>query len=167
MGIPGADVVAVGSLTCLVLSPTQPSAFAGRGGGTCPTGRRLHSSPTAGNVGSGVLSSDVSGQVMRKIGALSAYRSQFALEPDMFPEFLLRDIFGREYFVAATADRPVRAPEVRNARRAPSALGTVPQRHVNSPGSLGWLHDPGPRCLQIGSGALPARWPPATGDDCS
>ena len=57
--------VAVGSLTCLVLSPTQPSAFAGRGRGTCPTGRRLHSSPTAGNVGSGVLSSDVSGQVMR------------------------------------------------------------------------------------------------------
>jgi LmbE family N-acetylglucosaminyl deacetylase len=133
-GHPGADVVAAGSLTCLVLSPTQPTAFAGRGRRTCLTGRRPHSSLAAGNVGRGVLSSDVSGQVMRKIGALSAYRSQFALEPDMFPEFLLRDIFGREYFVAATADRPVRAPEVRNACRAPSALGTVPQRHVTSPG---------------------------------
>ena len=40
---------------------------------------------------------------MRKVGALSAYRSQFPLEPGMFPEFLLREIFGREYFAAGPA----------------------------------------------------------------
>ena len=39
--------------------------------------------------GQGVVSCDVSEQVMRKVEALSAYRSQFPLEPDMFPEFLL------------------------------------------------------------------------------
>jgi len=30
--------------------------------------------------------------------AVAAYRSQLPLEPDMFPEFLLQEIFGREYF---------------------------------------------------------------------
>ena len=40
---------------------------------------------------------------MRKVQALSAYRSQFPLEPDMFPEFLLTEMFGREYFVAVPA----------------------------------------------------------------
>jgi LmbE family N-acetylglucosaminyl deacetylase len=101
-GHPGADVVAAGSLTCLVLSPTRPTAFAGRGRGARLTGGPQQASPAAGDA-KGILSTDVSEQVMRKIGALSAYRSQFSLEPDMFPEFLLRDIFGREYFVAATA----------------------------------------------------------------
>ena len=38
---------------------------------------------------------------MRKVEALSAYRSQFPLEPGMFPEFVLQEIFGCEYFVAA------------------------------------------------------------------
>ena len=50
--------------------------------------------------GQGVVCCDVSGQVMRKVEALSAYRSQFPLQSDMFPEFLLQEMFGREYFVA-------------------------------------------------------------------
>jgi LmbE family N-acetylglucosaminyl deacetylase len=120
-GHPDADVVAAGSLTCLVLSPTRPTAFAGRGRGARLTGGRPHALPAVGDAGRGVLSSDVSGQVMRKIGALSAYRSQFSLEPDMFPEFLLRDIFGREYFLAATTDRLV-AQSAHGGRVARSAV---------------------------------------------
>jgi LmbE family N-acetylglucosaminyl deacetylase len=67
----------------------------------------------AGNVraSQGVASCDVSGQVTRKIAALSAYRSQFPLEPDMFPEFLLREMFGCEYFVAAPTGRPAHLDE--------------------------------------------------------
>lgn len=48
---------------------------------------------------------------MRKVEALSAYRSQFPLEPDMFPAFLLQEMFGREYFVAFP-DRPAQSDEM-------------------------------------------------------
>jgi hypothetical protein len=54
----------------------------------------------------------VSGQVRRKVEALSAYRSQFPLEPDMFPQFLLTEIFGREYFVAVPAGPPAHLDQV-------------------------------------------------------
>jgi LmbE family N-acetylglucosaminyl deacetylase len=112
------DVIATASLTCLVLSPAAPAKFAGRGPGArlagALPGRQASASPAAGTVraGQGVVSCDVSGQVMRKIEALSAYRSQFPLEPDMFPEFLLQEIFGREYFMAASAGRPAHLDEV-------------------------------------------------------
>ena len=69
----------------------------------------------------GVVCCDVSGQVTRKVGALSAYRSQFPLEPDMFPEFLLREIFGREYFVAVPAGQVAYPDEVPVLEPAPSA----------------------------------------------
>ena len=49
---------------------------------------------------------------MRKVEALSAYRSQFPLEPDMFPEFLLREMFGWEYFVASAIGRAAHPDEV-------------------------------------------------------
>ena len=49
---------------------------------------------------------------MRKVDALSAYRSQFPLKPDMFPEFLLQEMFGCEYFVAVPTGRPVHLDEV-------------------------------------------------------
>jgi len=113
-----ADVVAAASLTCLVLSPAPPAKFAGRGRGARLAGvlpaARPDPPPVAGSARAvqGVVCCDVSGQVMRKVGALSAYRSQFPLEPGMFPEFLLREIFGREYFVAVPAGRAVHPDEV-------------------------------------------------------
>ena len=102
-----ADVVAATDLTCLVLSPEPPAKFAGRGPGArlagALPGTPATASPAAGHVpaGQGIVCCDVSGQVTRKVEALSAYRSQFPLEPRMFPEFLLQEIFGCEYFVAA------------------------------------------------------------------
>lgn len=65
----------------------------------CPARRAGEPAPASGNirVGQGVVSCDVSDQVMRKVAAVSAYRSQFPLEPDMFPEFLLQEMFGCEY----------------------------------------------------------------------
>jgi LmbE family N-acetylglucosaminyl deacetylase len=122
-----ADVVASVSLTCLVLSPAPPTKFAGRGegarlAGTLP-GAPANPPSASGNMqaNQGVVSCDVSEQVMRKVEALSAYRSQFPLEPDMFPEFLLQEMFGREYFVASSPDRPAQLdempPGVRRTRR--------------------------------------------------
>ena len=103
-----ADVIASTSLTCLVLSPAEPTKFAGRGegarlAGTLP-GAEASLSPVAGKLRGGpdMVSCDVSGQVKRKVEALSAYRSQLPLEPDMFPGFLLQEMFGREHFVAAS-----------------------------------------------------------------
>jgi LmbE family N-acetylglucosaminyl deacetylase len=110
---PSADVVAAGSLTCLVLSPAPPAKFAGRGrgarlAGAPPSAQANASAATATpRAGAGVVTCDVSGQVMRKVEALAAYRSQFPLEPGMFPEFLLREMFGREYFVASSPAAPL------------------------------------------------------------
>ena len=117
-GTAAPNVVAAASLTCLVLSPAPPAKFAGRGRGArlagALPGAPANPSPAAGTVraGRGVVCCDVSGQVMRKVEALSAYRSQFPLEPDMFPEFLLQEIFGCEYFVAVPAGRPAHPDEV-------------------------------------------------------
>jgi len=113
-----ADVVAAASLTCLVLSSAPPAKFAGRGRGArlagAVPGARADASPAAGNLraAQGAVCCDVSGQVMRKVEALSAYRSQFPLEPGMFPQFLLQEIFGREYFVAVPAGLPAHPGEV-------------------------------------------------------
>jgi LmbE family N-acetylglucosaminyl deacetylase len=113
-----ADVVAAASLTCLVLSPAPPAKFAGRGRGArlaaAPPAAPTDASPAAatGRADPGVICCDVSAQVTRKVEALSAYRSQFPLQPDMFPLFLLREMFGREYFVACAAGRPAHLDEV-------------------------------------------------------
>jgi len=105
-----ADVVAGTSLTCLILSPTPPSKFAGRGRGArladALPGARANPDDEAVHADQGVVSCDVSEQVMCKVEALSAYRSQFPLEPDMFPESLLREMFGREYFLPASGGWP-------------------------------------------------------------
>jgi LmbE family N-acetylglucosaminyl deacetylase len=119
-----ADVVATASLTCLVLSPAPPTKFAGRGRGAHPAGAlpgaQADTPPASGSMraGQGVVSCDVSGQVMRKVGALSAYRSQFPLEPDMFPEFLLQEMFGCEFFVASSPERPAQLDEMPPEARA-------------------------------------------------
>jgi len=113
-----ADVVATGSLTCLVLSPAPPAKFAGRGPGArlpgALPGAPANPPPAAGTMRAarGVVCCDVSGQVMRKVGALSAYRSQFPLEPGMFPEFLFQEMFGCEYFVAVPTGRTVHLDEM-------------------------------------------------------
>lgn len=138
-----ADVIASTSLTCLVLSAAAPTKFAGRGEGARLAGgmpgARANSSPAADQprASQNMVSCDVSEQVMRKVEALSAYRSQLALEPGMFPEFLLQEMFGREHFVAASAGRaahrdeasPASAREPAGARRqrpASRAGGAAP-----------------------------------------
>lgn len=106
-----ADVVAVDSLTCLVLSRGEPTKFAGRGPSarlTGPARRALDGTQEqpgrpdtteAHADGPDPLESDVSDVIGQKVSALCAYRTQLPLEPDMFPRQVLVEIFGRECFL--------------------------------------------------------------------
>ena len=129
-----ADVVAAASLTCLVLSPAPPAKFAGRGRGArlagAAPGAPADPPAAAGTAraGQGVVCCDVSGQVKSKVEALSAYRSQFPLEPGMFPEFLLREMFGREYFVAPSTAWPGHLDEMPPVPVPEPALSAPPAR---------------------------------------
>jgi LmbE family N-acetylglucosaminyl deacetylase len=114
-----AHVVATQGLTCLVFSPAAPTLFARRGeGARLPgpaPGRPADPSEPAGNAGSSedagvdVVTArlDVTDHIEAKFGALCAYRSQFPLEQDMFPDFLLKELFGREYFIQVLPPRRV------------------------------------------------------------
>lgn len=117
-----ADVVAADGLTCLVLSPAAPTLFAGRGEGARLTGpapgwpepagtgapepasKAGRVTDAAADIATARL--DVTGHIEAKVGALCAYRSQFPLEHDMFPGFLLKELFGQEYFIQVLPPRP-------------------------------------------------------------
>ena len=108
-----AHVVAVEGLTCLVLSPAAPAPFAVRGEEARLTGPAPGASERAGNAGRAEHAGadvatarlDVTEHIKAKVGALCAYRSQFPMEPDTFPEFLLKELFGQEYFIQVLPPR--------------------------------------------------------------
>jgi LmbE family N-acetylglucosaminyl deacetylase len=107
-----AHVVATEGLTCLVLAPAAPTLFAGRGEGARLPGEGADETRGALEVlgvGAAVATArlDVTDQIDAKVGALCAYRSQFPLEPGMFPDFLLKELFGREYFIQVLPPRQV------------------------------------------------------------
>jgi LmbE family N-acetylglucosaminyl deacetylase len=113
-----AHVVAAEGLTCLVFSPAAPTLFAGRGEGARLTGPAPGAiveaggavdAEGAGGAGVGVATArlDVTDHIEAKVDALCAYRSQFPLEQDMFPDFLLKELFGREYFIQVLPARRV------------------------------------------------------------
>ena len=110
-----AHVVATEGLTCLALSPTAPTPFGGRGEGARLPGQAAGPSEPAGNAGSAgdagadvaTARLDVTDHIEAKVGALCAYRSQFPLEQGMFPDFLLKELFGREYFIQVLPPRRV------------------------------------------------------------
>jgi hypothetical protein len=93
-----ADVVAKGSVTCLVLSPGRPTAFAPRGGDAWLPGVAAPDDPEGALAGA-TARVDVGGYVDVKLAAVAAHRSQFPLHPGMFPPGLLMEVFGQEFFV--------------------------------------------------------------------
>lgn len=96
-----AHVVAVDSVTCLVFSPAPPTAFGGRG--TSSNLPRVAVEDTTGGgpsvPGGWTTVIDVTAFVDRKLSAIAAHRSQYPIEPDMFPPGILQKMMGREYFV--------------------------------------------------------------------
>lgn len=93
-----AHVVAVDDVTCLVLAPGAPSAFAGRGAGA----QHLEAGVTSGGAEEGAKGAlvplDVSAYVPQKAAAMAAHRTQYPITPDMLPLPLLQELFGTEYF---------------------------------------------------------------------
>jgi LmbE family N-acetylglucosaminyl deacetylase len=95
-----AHVVASEDVTCMVLSPHAPTSFEGRGSDATLTGDAVEGLIDEVETGA-TTKIDVSAFVEQKVAALSAYRTQFPLEPEMFPMPMLREVFSHEYFVRA------------------------------------------------------------------
>jgi LmbE family N-acetylglucosaminyl deacetylase len=98
-----AHVIARDDVTCLVLAPNRSSRSAGRGAGAAlATATSL--APTTGPTRShdqGSFAVDVGAALERKVAALAAHRSQYAMESDLFPPSVLARLLGTEHFAVA------------------------------------------------------------------
>ena len=91
-----AHVIARDAVTCLVLAPERPSQSAGRGA-VAP----LPSMPSITPVVEDCFMVNVKPTLERKVAALAAHRSQYALEADLLPRSMLDRLLGTERFVVA------------------------------------------------------------------
>jgi LmbE family N-acetylglucosaminyl deacetylase len=100
-----AHVVAREDATCLVLSPERPSRSAGRGAGV---GGRAPVMPTApepaGSADEHCFAVDVHATLDRKVAALAAHRTQYALGANLLPRTLLESLLATEHFTVARWD---------------------------------------------------------------
>ena len=99
-----AHVIAREDVTCLVLSPGRPSTSAGRGAGA--VARTAAPEPATGGIDEGAsFTVDVRSALDRKVAALAAHRTQYAMEADLLPRSLLERLLGTEHFVVARPER--------------------------------------------------------------
>ena len=88
-----ANVVALQGVTCLVFSPGEPTAFAGRGADaqfTTVDGKADIDEP--GPPESECI--DVSEYVPRKMAAVAEHRTQYRFSPDILPKTTLQEMLG-------------------------------------------------------------------------
>ncbi|HEX5690034.1 MAG TPA: PIG-L family deacetylase [Roseiflexaceae bacterium] len=104
-----AHVVAAESTTCLVISPSQPTNFAGRGENALLGGKMPGAEENLEEIGATTTHIDVSEHIARKLQAMAAHRSQFIFDPDMLPLSIFQELFGHEYFVRVYPQRELRA----------------------------------------------------------
>jgi hypothetical protein len=97
-----AHVIAVDSVTCLVFSYRAATAYDARGAGVTDAAQASQES----NDGHGpsipagaTAAIDVQDVVDRKFEAIAAHRTQYPIDPGMFPPWMLREMMGHEYFV--------------------------------------------------------------------
>jgi LmbE family N-acetylglucosaminyl deacetylase len=95
-----AHVISAESVTCLVFSRRPATAWAGRGDGS-PLDALADDGyePESASIQPTVI--DVRPVIDRKIAALAAHRTQYPIEPEMFPRWLLEEMMGKEWFVQA------------------------------------------------------------------
>jgi LmbE family N-acetylglucosaminyl deacetylase len=99
-----AHVVAVDDVTTLVFAAAGPTAFDARGDQSLAVPTRLL--PSGDEIDARVTTRvDVSGFVQHKIRATAAHRSQYPIDPSMFPDSILQEMFGVEYFVQVLPER--------------------------------------------------------------
>ena len=100
-----AHVIARDDVTCLVLAPGQQNnRVAGRGPHavvTLAAGSTSTPSTDSADVEDG-FSIDVTSALDRKVAALAAHRSQYAMDPDLLPRSMLERLLGTEHFVVAS-----------------------------------------------------------------
>ena len=107
-GLPrNAHVVAADDVTTLTFSTSGPQAAdQPRVQGPLPHTRFL---PSGDRVNDRVDTCiDVSGFVDHKIRATSAHRSQYPIDPMLFPRDILQEMFGVEYFIQVLPERELR-----------------------------------------------------------
>jgi len=96
-----AHVIAREDVTCLVLASERPTRYAGRGGGVA---HARSTPPTTGAMSvdvDGCFAIDVRPALDRKVAALAAHRSQYALDANLLPRSLLECLLGTEHFAVA------------------------------------------------------------------
>ena len=100
-----AHVIARDDVTCLVLAPAQQNdRIAGRGPGAAvnlPVGSTPTASTDRAHAEDG-FSIDVTPALDRKVAALAAHRSQYAMDPDLLPRSMLERLLGTEHFAVAS-----------------------------------------------------------------
>ena len=88
-------------MTCLIFSRQAASLWAARGrrhgAGRAAGGARPPAEAASGARPTTVI--DVRAVVDRKVAALAAHRTQYPIEPEMFPTWLLEEMMGQEWFV--------------------------------------------------------------------
>ena len=92
-----AHVIAVSSVACLELAAQEPALYAGRGQDARSAGSDDAEPVSATDAGATTVI-DVRDHVDAKVAAIAAHRSQFPIEPDLFPRDMLVDMFGTEHF---------------------------------------------------------------------
>jgi LmbE family N-acetylglucosaminyl deacetylase len=99
-----AHVVAVDDVTSLTFLASETVATDGPAGHPQPMADRVL--PSGGKVDARVTTRiDVGDFVGHKIRATAAHRSQYPIDPTMFPAPLLQEMFGVEYFVQVLPER--------------------------------------------------------------
>jgi LmbE family N-acetylglucosaminyl deacetylase len=99
-----AHVVALDDVTALAFLAAEPTAFDGRGESTALVQARVL--PSGDQIDSRVTTCiDVSEFVHHKMRATAAHRSQYPIDPAMFPDWILREMFGAEYFIQVLPER--------------------------------------------------------------
>ena len=95
-----AHVISAEAVTCLVFSRRPATPWAGRGATSALPG--LVDGTDEVDPASGATAViDVRPVIDRKMAALAAHRTQYPIDPDMFPRWLLEEMMGHEWFVQA------------------------------------------------------------------
>jgi LmbE family N-acetylglucosaminyl deacetylase len=100
-----AHVVAASNVTCLVLSPGEPTLFAGRGDQAQFATVDTTIAATSGN--QATTSIDVRAFVLDKMAAMAEHRSQYPVTRDMLPRAMVEELLGVEYFVQIHPPVPI------------------------------------------------------------
>lgn len=101
-----AHVVAIDDVTSLTFSASDPALLGAR---EEQTFLRTRSLPSGDQIDASVSTCiDVSDFVGHKIRATAAHRSQYPIDPRMFPDSILREMFGVEYFIQVLPEQELK-----------------------------------------------------------